>query len=53
VSGSGAPGTILSDGPRPTITAGEGAVELLRWSFEGGAKTESGALGLAAGTRIG
>ncbi len=53
VAGADAPGAVLSDGPRPVVAAGEGAVELLRWSFGDGPRIESGALGLAAGTRIG
>jgi len=50
---SAPPGTVLADGPRPIVAAGEEAVELLRWSFDDGPRVESGALGLAAGTRIG
>lgn len=53
ISGSAPPGTVLAEGPRPVIAAGDGAVELLRWSFHGGPQVESGALGLAAGSRIG
>ncbi len=53
VSGRGPAGTVLADGPQPIVAAGEGAVELLRWSFDAGPKTEAGPLGLAAGTRIG
>ncbi len=53
VAGSASPGTVLVDGPQPVVAAGEGAVELLRWSFEDGPRVESGVLGLAAGTRIG
>jgi len=53
VAGAGTAGTVLSQGPRPVIAAGEGAVELLRWSFGDGPKLETGALGLAAGARIG
>ncbi|MBI3507325.1 MAG: formyltransferase [Proteobacteria bacterium] len=53
VAGAGLPGTILSAGPRPVVAAGEGAVELLRWSFDDGPRVESGLLGLAAGARIG
>ncbi len=52
-AGQGLAGTVLADGPRPLVAAGEGAVELLRWSFDGGPKIEAGPLGLAAGTRIG
>ncbi|MBL8831024.1 MAG: formyltransferase [Rhodospirillales bacterium] len=53
VAGAGLPGTLLSAGPRPVVAAGDGAVELLRWSWGDGPRVESGALGLAAGTRIG
>jgi methionyl-tRNA formyltransferase len=53
VGGAGTPGTVLSDGPQPVVAAGEGAVELLRWSFDDGPRIEIGALGLAAGSRIG
>ncbi len=53
VAGTGAAGTVLSEGPRPVVAVGDGAVELLRWSFGDGPKVETGALGLAAGARIG
>lgn len=53
VAGQGAPGTVLADGPRPVIAAGDGAVELGRWSLDAGPKREAGPLGLAVGSRIG
>ncbi len=53
VDGTGTPGTVLSAGPRPVVAAGEGAVELQRWSFDDGPRIETGVLGLAAGARIG
>jgi len=52
VAGNGAPGTVLSAEP-PVIAAGRGAVALLRWQWEGGAKSEAGSLGLASGARLG
>jgi len=53
VPGSALPGTVLADGPRPVVAAGEEAVELRCWSFDDGPRIESGVLGLAVGTRIG
>lgn len=53
VPGSAAPGTVLAERPRPVVAAGEGAVEVLRWSHDEGPRVEAGALGLAVGTRIG
>jgi methionyl-tRNA formyltransferase len=53
VFGSAPPGAVLIDGPKPVVAAGEGAVELRCWSFDGGPRIESGVLGLAVGTRIG
>jgi methionyl-tRNA formyltransferase len=48
----GFPGAVLSADP-PVVAAGDRAVELLRWQWEGEPKREAGPLGLAMGARLG